>query len=298
MQVPKMHADELDITAELVARLIADQFPQWSTLPLRAVASAGTVSALFRLGGDMLVRLPRRPSEALSLDQELLRQLAPQLPVPIPFPVGDGLPGADYPCQWAVMRWLEGESPVEDHLAEPGFLADDLAGFLSAMWKVEIADGPPAYRGGPLTTQHEHTISAIEQLDGMIETDVVWSIWSDAVQLPTWDGPDTWIHADLMPGNLLTRNGRLSAVIDFECAGLGDPSQDLIVAWMLLPAAVRPAFRRAVGVDDATWLRGRARALSMALGHLSYYEHTNRVMADNARYTVREVLADYRSRGR
>jgi aminoglycoside phosphotransferase (APT) family kinase protein len=77
-------------------------------------------------------------------------------------------------------------------------------------------------------------------------------------------------------------------------AGPGDPAQDLIVAWMLLPASVRPAFRRATGADDATWLRGRARALSMALGHLDYYSDTNPVMADNARYTICEVLADYR----
>ena len=118
------------------------------------------------------------------------------------------------------------------------------------------------------------------------------------MQLPPWDGPDTWIHADMMPGNLLTRNGRLAAVIDFAAAGLGDPSLDLIVAWMLLPDQVRPAFRHATGVDDATWLRGRARALSMAVGHLYYYRDSNPVMADNARYTIREVLADYSSSGR
>lgn len=101
-----------------------------------------------------------------------------------------------------------------------------------------------------------------------------------------------------MPGNVLTRNGRLAAVIDFDSAGLGDPSRDLIIAWMLLPAYVRPAFRRAVGADDATWLRGRARALSIALGHLDYYRDLNAVMADNARYTIREVLDDYSSSGR
>jgi aminoglycoside phosphotransferase (APT) family kinase protein len=297
MQVPKMHADELDITADLVCRLIAEQFPQWVGLPLRTVASAGTVSALFRLGDDMLIRLPRRPSDASGSDQELLRQLAAFLPVAIPSPVSEGLPTAEYPGRWSVVRWLDGENPVEDHLAEPGLLAGDLAGFLSAMWKVELADRRPAYRGGPLTTLYERTTTAIERLRGVIATDVARSIWDHAVQLPAWDGPDSWIHADLMPGNLLTRNGRLTAVIDFECAGLGDPSQDLIVAWMLLPAGVRPVFRRVVGVDDATWLRGRARALSMALGHLHYYKHTNPVMAENARYTIREVLADYSSRG-
>jgi aminoglycoside phosphotransferase (APT) family kinase protein len=132
---------------------------------------------------------------------------------------------------------------------------------------------------------------------GLIDADAARSVWDHAVHLPARDGPDTWIHADLMPGNLLTRNGRLTAVIDFGCAGLGDPAQDLIVAWMLLPAHVRPAFRRAVGADDPAWLRGQARALSMALGHLRYYQDTNPVMAANARYTIREVLGDYVSSG-
>lgn len=293
MQVPRMHADELEITPELAAGLIAEQFPQWVGLPLRRVASAGTVSALFRLGNDMLVRLPRRPGDTSSTDHDLLRRLAGFLPVAIPSPISDGLPTEQYPCRWSVVRWLDGENPVEDHLAEPSLLAADLAGFLSAMWKIDLPDGPPAYRGGPLISLNERTNIAIQQLRGLIATDVAQSIWDHALRLPAWDGPDTWIHADLMPGNLLTRSGRLTAVIDFECAGLGDPSQDLIVAWMLLPAGVRPGFRRAVGVDGATWLRGRARALSMALGHLSYYQDTNPVMADNARYTIREVFADY-----
>lgn len=98
------------------------------------------------------------------------------------------------------------------------------------------------------------------------------AIWADGLQLPSWEGGDTWVHADLMPGNLLTKDGRLTAVIDFESAGVGDPACDLIVAWMLLPAQVRPTFKRAIGADDATWLRGRARALSMALGHIPYYK--------------------------
>jgi aminoglycoside phosphotransferase (APT) family kinase protein len=158
---------------------------------------------------------------------------------------------------------------------------------------VDLADGPAAYRGGPLTDEHEFTLGAIEQLHGVIDTEAARSVWDHAMQLPAWARPDTWIHADMMPGNVLTSDGRLSAVIDFAAAGLGDPSLDLIVAWMLLPVQVRPAFRKATGVDDATWLRGRARALSMALGHLHYYRDTNPIMADNARYTIREVLADH-----
>jgi aminoglycoside phosphotransferase (APT) family kinase protein len=300
MQAPKLHADEIDISTGLAARLIAEQFPHWASLPLYPVSSAGTVCVLYRLGDDLVVRLPRRPGKSLDaiLTQGVLSRLAPFLPVPVPALIAEGRPTAEYPASWGVLRWLDGDTPVEGHLAQPGLLAADLARFLRALWKVhlstvDLADSPPAYRGGPLTDQREFTIDAIEHLNGLVDTDAATAIWNHAVQLPLWDGPDTWIHADMMPGNLITRNGRLAAVIDFGCAGIGDPSQDLIVAWMLLPASVRPAFRRAVGTDDATWLRGRARALSMALGHLDYYRETNPVMADNARYTIREVLADY-----
>jgi aminoglycoside phosphotransferase (APT) family kinase protein len=255
---------------------------------------------LYRLGDDLVIRLPRRPGESLDafLTQGVLALLAPFLPVPVPALIAQGRPTAQYPASWGVLRWLDGDTPVEGHLAEPALLAADLAGFLRALWtadlsKADLADRPPAYRGGPLTDQHEFTIDAIEQLHGLIDADAARAIWEHAARLAPWDGPDTWIHADMMPGNVITRNGRLAGVIDFAAAGIGDPSQDLIVAWMLLPASVRPAFRRATGADDATWLRGRARALSMALGHLDYYSDTNPVMADNARYTIGEILADY-----
>jgi aminoglycoside phosphotransferase (APT) family kinase protein len=296
-----LHAGEIDISSGLAARLIAEQFPRWAGLPVRPVPSAGTECVLYRLGDDMVIRLPRRPGEGLDaiLTHGVLSRLAPFLPVPVPELIAEGRPTAEYPASWGVLRWLDGDTPVEGHLADPGLLAADLVGFLRALWKVDLskldlADRPPAYRGGPLTDQHEFTIDAIEQLHGLIDTDAARAIWDYAARLPPWDGPDTWIHADMMPGNVVTRNGRLAAVIDFGSAGIGDPSQDLIVAWMLLPANVRPAFRRAIGTDDATWLRGRARALSMALGHLDYYSDTNPVMARNARYTIYEILADYR----
>jgi aminoglycoside phosphotransferase (APT) family kinase protein len=295
MQAPKLHAGEIDISTGLASRLIAEQFPQWAGLPIRTVSSAGTECVLYRLRDDMVIRLPRRPGEGLDelLTQGVLPRLARFLPVSVPTLLSEGRPTAEYPATWGVLLWIDGDTPVEGHLSAPGLLAADLAGFLRAWWKINLADGPPAYRGGPLTTQHEFTLGAIEQLHGLIDADTARSVWDHAVKLPSWEGRDTWIHADLMPGNLITRNGRLTAVIDFACAGLGDPSQDLIVAWMLLPAHVRPAFRRATGVDDATWMRGRARALSMALGHLHYYKDSNPVMADNARYTIGEVLADY-----
>jgi aminoglycoside phosphotransferase (APT) family kinase protein len=305
MQAPKLHAGEIDISTDLATRLIAGQFPQWAGLPIRPVTSAGTECVLYRLGDDLVIRLPRRPGECLDalLTRGVLSRLAPFLPVPVPELVAEGRPTAYYPASWGVLRWIEGDTPVEGRLTAPGLLATGLAEFLLALWRidlaeVDLADAPAAYRGGPLTEEHEFALDAIEQVRGLIDADAATTIWDEAMRLPAWDGLRTFVHADMMPGNVVTRDGRLAAVIDFAAAGIGDPSVDLIVAWMLLPDHVRPAFRRATSVDDATWLRGRARALSWALGHLHYYQHTNPVMADNALYTVREVFADRGRQGR
>jgi aminoglycoside phosphotransferase (APT) family kinase protein len=208
----------------------------------------------------------------------MLARLAPTLPVAIPEVLGLGRPAPDYPSTWGVLRWIDGDVPVEDDLAAPDLLAADLAGFLRAFWKIDIPGGTPACQGGPLSTLHQFTLRAIEDVRGLIEADAALDIWTQAIQLRARNGPDCWIHADLMPGNLITRNNRLAAVIDFDFTGIGDPSRDLIVAWMLLPSAARPAFKSAVNVDDATWLRGRARALSEAIGHLRYYKDLNAAM--------------------
>jgi aminoglycoside phosphotransferase (APT) family kinase protein len=291
-----MHTEEIDITVGLVARLISGQFPQWAGLPIRPVVSAGTVNAMFRLGEDMAVRLPRVPwgVDDVVTERRWLPRLAPYLPVVIPAPIGEGRPAEGCPWTWSIVGWLDGVNPTAGHLVAPDALAADLAEFILAFGKIDLADAPAAYRGGPLTALDARTRTAIAELSGMIDTDTVTDVWDAALRAPQWDGPAVWVHADLMPGNLLTVDGRLSAVIDFATVGVGDPACDLIVAWNLLPAGVRTAFRSAVGADDAAWTRGRARALSMALIQLPYYQDTNPAMAANARHTIGEVLADHR----
>jgi aminoglycoside phosphotransferase (APT) family kinase protein len=297
MYVQKFQPVEIDICDGLAVRLVAEQFPQWAGLPVHPIGTQGTSCVSYRLGDDMVIRLPRVPGEGglgPILEQGVLARMAQSLPVEVPELVGLGQPADGYPNTWGVLRWIDGDVTVEGQLTAPDLLAADMATFLAALWKVNLPGWPsPYHRGRPLATQHDFTLTAIEHVRGLIDTAAARAIWEEALQLPDWDGPDTWIHADLMPGNLITRNGRLAAVIDFECACLGDPSEDLTVAWMVLPASVRPAFRRAVGVDDATWLRGRARALSGAMGGLHYYKDLNAVMAANAAYTISEVLNDY-----
>ncbi|MGW1871910.1 aminoglycoside phosphotransferase family protein [Streptomyces sp. NPDC001975] len=296
MSTGRPHPGMHPIGDGLVRRLIAGQFPQWAGPEVRRWPSGGTVNAMYRLGDDMVVRLPlvKGGAEDVSREREWLPRLAPHLPVRIPEVLGAGEPAEGYPWPWSVYRWLPGELPEPGALSEPVRLAEDLAAFVTAMRSIPLPAAPRAYRGGPLSSLDAETRAAIGELRGIpqegVDCDAVAAVWEEALRMPDGDGPPVWLHADLMPGNLLVDGGRLVSVIDFGCAGVGDPACDLFPAWNLLPPEGRKAFREALAVDDATWLRGRARTLSQALIALPYYRHTNPAMAHNARHVIRAVL--------
>ncbi|MGK5530375.1 aminoglycoside phosphotransferase family protein [Streptomyces sp. URMC 129] len=282
----------------LVRRLIARQFPQWAGLAVERFPSGGTVNAVYRLGDTMVVRLPlvKGGVADLAREREWLPRLAPLLPTAIPEVLGAGEPAEGYPWPWSVYRWLAGENPEAGALSEPVPLAGDLARFVTAMRGIALPGAPRAHRSGPPASLDAATRAAIERLRGIpreaVDCDAATAVWEDALRAPGWDGPPVWLHADLMPGNLLVAGGRLTSVIDFGCAGVGDPACDLFPAWNLLPAGAREVFRDALGVDDATWTRGRARTLSQALIALPHYRSTNPAMARNARHVIRTVLEE------
>ncbi|HEY2947872.1 MAG TPA: aminoglycoside phosphotransferase family protein [Micromonosporaceae bacterium] len=294
-----MHADEVATDLRLVRRLLTHQFPQWADLPLAPVPSAGTDNALYRLGDDLAVRLPRIhwAVDEVAKEHHWLPTLAPLLPVAIPQPLGMGEPAEGYPWPWSVYRWLDGENPATGGIPDPDSLASQLAQFVSALHRIDPVGGPPAGRGVPLHERDAPTRAAIDALGESVDTGAVTAAWDAALRAPAWPGPPVWIHGDLSPGNLLCIDGRLSAVIDFAGAGVGDPACDMIVAWNLLPAEARSVFRATVRVDDATWERGRGWALSIALIQLPYYHRTNPALAANSRHVIREVLAEHASRG-
>lgn len=293
--VVKMHDDEVDIDESLVRRLLAAQFPQWAGLSIKRVASAGTDNAIFRLGDDKAVRLPRIPRATgqVEYDQRWLPRFAARLPLAVPEPLGHGSPAEGYAWTWGIYRWLDGQEATLDRLANPCAAAINLAEFVRALQRVDAADGPLATnRGVPLADRDDCTRESIGQLHGEVDVDGVTAAWDEALAAPVWTGQPVWVHGDLAPGNLLVNHGRLTAVIDFACMAVGDPACDLQPAWNLLAGASRKTFRAALGVDQATWARGRGWALSVALLQLPYYLHTNPGLVANSRRVISEVLAD------
>ena len=285
-----MHADEVHTDAALVRRLIASQFPQWSELPIRPLAASGTVNSLFRLGDDMVVRLPRRTGHDVESDHATLRRLAPLLPLEIPEPLALGLPGEGYAGSWCIDRWVDSEHPVAGETTSA--LALEIATFIATLRRIDTAGAPPSGRGNTLRRFDAATREAITQLTGTIDAAAATAAWDDALAAPEWSGAPVWIHGDLMPANLLVRVGRLTGVLDWGGAGIGDPAIDLAVAWNTLSPPMRKLFRSSLDPDDAAWRRGRGWALWTGLVALPYYRETNPILAENARYRINEVLAE------
>ena len=291
----RLHDGQEEVDGELVARLLSQQAPGLAGLPIRRHASTGTVNAIFRLGDELSVRLPRRRAWAAgAFDKEFdwLPKLAPHLPVAVPTPVARGAPGEGYPHQWAVYDWLDGDDATTALLDLPR-AATDLAELLAALQRIDPTGGPtPEGRGGPLAPRDDATRAGIAALGDMIDAVAVTSAWEVALAAPDWDGSPVWIHGDLDARNLLVRGGRITAVLDWGAVCVGDPACDVKLAWAVLDAETRPAFRELLEIDDATWARGRGWALSQALIALPYYLHTYPVIVEQAWRWLAEALSE------
>jgi aminoglycoside phosphotransferase (APT) family kinase protein len=295
-----MHADEVETDAALVGRLLEAQFPEWAILRIERFEHSGTDNAIYRLGDELAARLPRIHWAKDLVDKEFtwLPRFAPRLPLAIPELLAVGEPGAGYPWRWSVQCWLPGENAATANIDDLVQAAIDLAAFIRALQAIDTTGGPLAgpanfYRGVPLAERDADVRRAIAASAGTIDAAAVTAAWEGALRSPAWDGPPVWVHGDL-PFNMLAFGGRLSAVIDFGCLGVGDPACDLDVAWSLFSGESRAAFREALGVDDATWARGRGWALR-AVGGISHYAETNPELVASCLHRVEEVLADHRS---
>jgi aminoglycoside phosphotransferase (APT) family kinase protein len=291
------------IDATLVRRLVSTQFPQWAGLEIRPVDVDGWDNSTYRLGRNMTVRLPSNESYAAQVakEQRWLPVLAPQLPLPIPAPLGQGTPSPDYPMPWSVYGWLDGDtvdaSPPDDLTR----LATSLAGFLNALMRVDPTGGPEPgphnfYRGASLTTYDAQTHRALDALAGVVPVSAALEVWAAALAAQ-WPGPAVWFHGDVAAGNLLAGDGRLSAVIDFGSSGVGDPACDTAIAWTLLSGESRAAFRADLEVDANAWARGRGWTLWKALITIAGSRDSDPVAAARATRVLDEVLADHEQHG-
>ena len=250
------------------------------------------------LGEDMAIRLPKIDWALGSGEKEVewLPRLAPSLPAEIPLTLATGSPGAEYPWPWTICHWLEGSVASVGEPASPEF-ALDLGLFVSALQGIDPEGGPlfgdhNAWRGEPLSGEDEGTREALRACEGLIDADAVTQSWERALSADEYEGPPLWLHGDLQTGNLILRQGRLSGVIDWGCLGLGDPACDLMLAWLVLPATTRAAFRAELHFDEATWARARGWALRHAILALPYYLETNPFMVEMSRFTIAQVLTD------
>ncbi|MBN6036203.1 aminoglycoside phosphotransferase family protein [Amycolatopsis sp. 195334CR] len=241
---------------DLVRALVRDQHPDLADLELREV-DGGWDNQQWRLGDELAVRLPRseRAPGLLAMERKWLPVLADRLPVPTPVPVRTGEPSELFEHTWTIARWVDGE-PADHAPITRADAAEVLGEFLSALHEPAPADAPVnPMRGGPLAEWSP-------DLD-----DRARDVWEAALAAPVWDGPPLWLHGDLHPANVVTRDGTLAGVLDFGELCAGDPAADLSAAWILLPEGGASRFFDAYGkADEATILRARGWAILRALG--------------------------------
>jgi aminoglycoside phosphotransferase (APT) family kinase protein len=293
-----MPADEVDVSPDLVRRLLAAQQPDLAHLPIEVMAN-GWDNLVCRLGAELVVRLPRRAvaAELITHEQRWLPVLAPRLPLPVPAPVRAGRAALGYPWPWSVVPFLPGQVAAQDPPADPGDAAVSLGRFLGAL-HAPAAAGAPANpnRGIPLADRRATDMQNVRALGGLVDRRAVLRVSEAAAATPRWHGLPVWLHGDFHPANILVHRGRISGVIDFGDVTSGDPATDLSVAWMFLPAgchdAFRAAYRTASGYPDSddTWVRARGWALALSLAILAH-SADNPLMAEIGHRTIGAVLA-------
>lgn len=288
------------IDSALVCRLLTSQFPKWKDLPVRPVKPGGWDNRIFRLGDNMLVRMPSAEEYAVQVEKEHKwpPRLAPLLPLTIPEPLALGEPAGNYTWKWSIYRWLEGEIASSANIADLTEFAKNLATFLIALQLIEPTDGPlpgphSFYRGGSLLTYDAETRKAIDILKDTIDIDTATKVWETALAT-TWTNPPVWVHGDISSGNLLVQKGRLSSVIDFGMLTIGDPACDLAIAWTLFEGKSREIFRSMLPFRSRNMGPRPRLDLVEGLDTSAGLTNTNAIEATQGWRIIDEILTDHR----
>lgn len=292
-----MHADQVDVTTDIVAALVREQFPRWSGKAIRLLPSTGTVHAIFRIGDDLSARFPLRLADAagtLAVLEEEARasaELAEVSPFPVPEPVALGEPGAGYPMPWSVQTWLPGTVASDADVSGSDAFAEDLAAFIAALRNAGTRGRSFSgdHRGGVIADHDDWVAKCFEESEGLLDVPRLRRAWSRFRELPRTSA-DVMSHGDLIPGNVLVTGDRLGGVLDTGGFGPADPALDLVGAWHLLEPGPRQVLRQALRCDDLEWERGKAWAFEQAVGLVWYYVESNPTMSSLGRRTLDRLL--------
>lgn len=293
----QLHENEFDIDTELVQGLLIAQMPDLAELSLRRLDSWGTVNAVYRLGENLLVRLPRAPEYVRGPEREArwLPLFAQSLPIHVPKYERLGRPTSRYPSHWSVLEWVEGDPASEATIIRLDQAANDLGEFVQALREVSTANAPTGgnYRAFRLARVDADFRGWLAKLPDDIDRFRVESVWNTSVSVGEWGLRPSWVHTDLRGGNLIVRDGRLAAVIDWEGCTVGDPSADHLAAWWLFDGDSRETFRTASGASKDTWSRAMGWALFMSVAAIPYYSETKPAFAGQARRALDEIISDH-----
>jgi aminoglycoside phosphotransferase (APT) family kinase protein len=296
----QMHANQLEVSVEMVHALVVEQFPEWRSLPVRSIATHGTVNAIFRLGDHLAARFPLEPRDVpltrrwLESEADAARELVDRTRFPTPKPVALGEPGAGYPLPWSVQTWVPGVVATDEDPGESVAFAHDVAEFISDVRGIDTRGrmfGGKG-RGGDLQSHDEWMETCFDRSEDLLDVARLRRMWSVLRQLPRGTGADVMTHGDLIPGNVLVSDGHLAGVLDVGGLGPADQALDLVSAWHLLGAGPRRVLRADLGCDDLEWERGKAWAFEQAMGVVWYYVESNPAMSRMGQRTLARILAD------
>jgi aminoglycoside phosphotransferase (APT) family kinase protein len=299
-----LHENEIPVDEAVVRSLLEAQCPDWAALSL-SPAGAGTENTMYRLGDDLLVRLPRTADKAgaLTKEQTWLPRLAPLLTCRIPEPVHAGRPAPAFPVPWSVFRWIDGVEAQPDTVRDWAAFGTDLASFVRELHRVDLMGATRSgelswYRGGSLRDCDEWISSCFEDcrtLGADFDVESLARLWGAAIALPEPTVAHVWLHGDLKPTNLLVAEGRLRAVIDFGALSVGSPAAEHATVWDL-PSAARSAYWNAMNLDESTWTRARAWAIAVGVSGVSYYWNTYPAFVTECLARLDTILADAATR--
>ncbi|SFC84953.1 aminoglycoside phosphotransferase family protein [Bacillus sp. UNCCL81] len=291
----------VSINVELVKQLINEQFPIWSQLEIKPVELSGNDNRTFHLGDKMSVRLPSAECYVPQVEKEhkWLPILTNKLSLPVSKPLAKGSPSKSYPWPWTINEWIDGESLNKENISDLSQFAKELGQFLKEFQSIDAHGGPIAgkhnfFRGGNLAVYDQETKDSIDQTKAIFNKDLLTEIWETALS-SKWEYEPVWVHGDIAPGNLLVKNGKLCAVIDFGILGVGDPSCDAVMAWTFFDTDSRNVFKNVLNFDENTWNRARGWALWKALITFNANKENTSSIREESFNTINVIMNDFKS---